>query len=854
MKRINPSDVVVVPYQANKQVELTYSNLPNVCQEPVSTDVKILTGKNLSGTFNKETDPKTNGQYQRLVYDSINNLYYKNNSFSYPSLNKIFPTELNSTIRVIQIPYGKIKPNEFKISSNSFNIEDDGYGNIIDTNSNIQIGNIFYENGIVVISNQNYFCLFPIEPTVFPKKYKFYKNETKILRPLIDTITYCATSLNVSTLELIDSDTDFTNTITNGEITFTNNTVGTYKTKYRVKDSLGICSNIEEIEVEVLDNCDFDLTISNPTVVTENCVSSFVDYELVKVSNLDCEPLSNNIKVNVSKVEKSSVRINGINDYLLEFSFDKNYNISFSKDGGLSYYTISPSATRINIDTALTNPIIYFRNAFFFLLRVKETDNDTSVEYLFKCNPLTGEYSFEKVKEYIDVEHYAINGCKYNEYKVVTNNCKITSIDWSFTGEINGIPTGIDSIMLFGCRGDVVATIHSTCCVDSTKTLTFNGNCIEPSCDSSKIELEVYPTLVKNNYIIFANTNFNLKEYPNWQFNGGVKYISDRTSNFIEIKVDESVNINKLIYISKDFCKSLYSELVFDRIKEITFTTTIPTTTSTTTFIDDGIIRPNSSGGRRGSEDEGYSDLELSFYSNIIAPKPNETLDFTLIVQNKGNLDASNIYFKVKFDNTFIIDEDSLISYQYQTKSDGILISRGLLAVGDSYVVKFKGKFTGNLGDIRTISSQITSVDQIDPDSTPNNNDFTEDDAKLLTYTLSNITTTSSTTFDCKPIIREYPYTNYVCTISNDNRGMIVISAINPVTQDSTGLEYSFNGDKDINYTANHQSNYMSNGLYEVWVRLVANPSCKTSTKVRISCGTDNAEIEWTLSGNTCIR
>ena len=83
MKRINPSDVVVVPYQANKQVELTYSNLPNVCQEPVSTDVKILTGKNLSGTFNKETDPKTNGQYQRLVYDSINNLYYKNNSFSY---------------------------------------------------------------------------------------------------------------------------------------------------------------------------------------------------------------------------------------------------------------------------------------------------------------------------------------------------------------------------------------------------------------------------------------------------------------------------------------------------------------------------------------------------------------------------------------------------------------------------------------------------------------------------------------------------------------------------------------------------------------------------------------------------
>jgi hypothetical protein len=853
LKRLNIDDVNTIPYQAHKQYKLNYNNLPNVCGSGSDSDVKIYTGKKLDGNFYLPTEPKTNGYYQRSIYDNVNRLFYQQysgssiHSSSFHSYNhnqdlvKDFPTEIGSVIRVLDIPQSmfgnEIQPTFFKLNSDSFNIEDDGNGNLIDTISDDLVGNIFYQQGIVVVTNQNYFCLFPVEPTVFPKKYTFLKNETKIIDLLSDAITYCSQTLDSSTLQLLNLSDGFTYTNNNSSITFTNSSLGTYTAQYLVKDSLGICSNISDIEINVIENCDFDLTIPNPTLSDNNCLSRVADFQIIKKSNQVEVLPSNNIFVSLTDVIKTSTRNNGINNYSYIFDTDQNYNISFSKDGGLTYFTISELASRVIIDTSLSNPYTYLRNAYNFNLKVKSTTNESYVEYHFKMNPMTGEYSFNKIKDYVDLNALGQINQIYNEYKVVSNHCNISTVQWAFTGEMSGIPTYKDSIMLFGCRGDVIATIYSDCCPTTTKTITFNGNCLEPTCVDSQVELELIPTNTKNNYIIFANTNFYLKEFPNWQFNGGVKFVSDINSNYLEVIVDDSYTNSSLIYQTKDFCKTLSSQLTFNQLASVDFTTTLPSSTSTSTTIN--------------SEIE-ISDLELTFYSSTTTPLINTDLDFTIVIQNKGNSNATNLVIKLEYDNNFIINTSSISSYDYTFENGYYLFSKDELIVGDSFVIRFKGKFNGNVGDVKQIKSQVWEVDQYDPNSIAGNGYNNEDDNKTLSLTLSNISSTT-TIFNCNPIIREYPYTNFVCGVSNDNRGIIIVSALNPFTKDSSGLEYSFNGDVDLYYTENNQSNYLPNGLYTVWVRLKSNKSCKISTKVRIACLNGQQEPTWLISGNNCV-
>ena len=148
------------------------------------------------------TDPTTGEittQYQRLVYSSIEQLYYSNylNSTAsygsplntgsiYPGNNPLgdvlvgttssagryynypqtdltfahyFPTESNATIGVISIPVGLfgnyIQPNSFNWIAPSGSIYDDGQGNLIFSSSQQICGNIFYGHGIAVITSDS---------------------------------------------------------------------------------------------------------------------------------------------------------------------------------------------------------------------------------------------------------------------------------------------------------------------------------------------------------------------------------------------------------------------------------------------------------------------------------------------------------------------------------------------------------------------------------------------------------------------------------------------------------------------------------------------------------------------------
>ncbi len=135
----------------------------------------ITLNRGINGSFN-------NNGNQFLVYKLAQQLYY--NSYITGSLlntasawndnlqstaasgtfdndYRYFPIGSNDEISVMAIPrtiFGEnISRKSFNLSGTTYNLIDDGNGNIIDTdNSNVHVGNILYAQGIVIITNQNY--------------------------------------------------------------------------------------------------------------------------------------------------------------------------------------------------------------------------------------------------------------------------------------------------------------------------------------------------------------------------------------------------------------------------------------------------------------------------------------------------------------------------------------------------------------------------------------------------------------------------------------------------------------------------------------------------------------------------
>ena len=223
-KKLSKADVTTVPYAANKQWRLNYSG----SSLNGDSHITIYKGTYITGTFDPNdvyVDPITNGQYERLVFDSINHLFYQeyngrlldtgslmfnidtyesasqqrptSSYFDYninPYLIKSFPTSSGDGIRVLVInqnTYGsKVLPYSFELSSSYYYIKDDGYGNLFDLKGLVDdyidinylvssfyfddptpnagvipVGNIFYAHGIATITNPDYQDMFPLPPT-----------------------------------------------------------------------------------------------------------------------------------------------------------------------------------------------------------------------------------------------------------------------------------------------------------------------------------------------------------------------------------------------------------------------------------------------------------------------------------------------------------------------------------------------------------------------------------------------------------------------------------------------------------------------------------------------------------------
>jgi hypothetical protein len=203
-KQLKTSDVITVPIIANKQWD--FYSCAFISNK--NTGVNFYNGVNLTGSFNPGHEDITNGQYDRLVYKQIDQLYYHcysgslntsslSTSLYYESASEQrptasyfnfnndsgfvsnFPTGSNDSIKVIsispQIFGNRILPGTLRMDFSypvGTYITDDSKGNVIYTpqvgpSANYLIGNIFYSEGIIVITNQEIQSIFQLPPVVY---------------------------------------------------------------------------------------------------------------------------------------------------------------------------------------------------------------------------------------------------------------------------------------------------------------------------------------------------------------------------------------------------------------------------------------------------------------------------------------------------------------------------------------------------------------------------------------------------------------------------------------------------------------------------------------------------------------
>jgi len=303
-KKLKSSDVTLSPYIANKQWSV------NQCYPSSGSYFTIYKGTNLTSSFNSFTDPVTEEQYERLVYDSINHLFYQsyngdtlntqslsvslfyessseqrptNSYFVYnenPAFITNYPSGANAGIRVLTINqdiYGsQILPYNFKLSSSAYYVKDDGNGNLYDIASEpVHIGNVFYPQGISVITNPDYQLMFPLPPLA-NNDYYIYKlsDPDKPIYPLDNDIARSGV-LDPSTIILSGSQSSNFNINLNGTGSVTASAIGAYEVYYTVEADLNNgCDNLISNKAKILVNIISDdiplttTTTSAPTTTT----------------------------------------------------------------------------------------------------------------------------------------------------------------------------------------------------------------------------------------------------------------------------------------------------------------------------------------------------------------------------------------------------------------------------------------------------------------------------------------------------------------------------------------------------------------------------------------------------------
>lgn len=171
-KRLEGDEFVVQPYEASKQWRLSSENNPFF---------EFHAGANPRHPFDPDVSPQNqSGSYVRGVYEMVKQSYYRKDATLYESfgVNNIedidlstFPREPNSLIYVLKVSsqlFGdRIVPGSLSISTSVgeqfLTLVDDGAGNLMVEGTETQVGNVFYSNGVLVLTRR------PGERFVFPE-------------------------------------------------------------------------------------------------------------------------------------------------------------------------------------------------------------------------------------------------------------------------------------------------------------------------------------------------------------------------------------------------------------------------------------------------------------------------------------------------------------------------------------------------------------------------------------------------------------------------------------------------------------------------------------------------------------
>lgn len=183
LNTLKGSDVTVTP------IKLKYANtIPSASLD--SNGITLTLASNQSFDYN---NPSYGDNF--LLYRSVRELYYMNYisgsllgsgsgyewypqstaaSGTFDNDYRYFPTASDAQILVISIPRSKFGENvarsSFSLSSSTYNIVDDGNGNLVDAAaSNVHVGNLLYNQGIGIITNVDYlYTLTPVPVCAVP--------------------------------------------------------------------------------------------------------------------------------------------------------------------------------------------------------------------------------------------------------------------------------------------------------------------------------------------------------------------------------------------------------------------------------------------------------------------------------------------------------------------------------------------------------------------------------------------------------------------------------------------------------------------------------------------------------------
>ena len=219
--------------------------------------------------------------------------FFTSSFFDYDASSSIYDlstyyAENNAKIRVISIPqniYGNgIEPYSFNLSGSSYIIQDDGQGNLFDmtgvrvqfgqddgefggaeysltryfdNDNKIYVGNIFYNQGLATITNEDYLCFAATEPVAKNDYYDVLNTQpTKSFDILANDFDDCST-IDTGTIVLINNpDNNFPDaSVVNGQLLITPNTAsvipGEYVIDYVVNNNLGLTSNTASVNLNL---------------------------------------------------------------------------------------------------------------------------------------------------------------------------------------------------------------------------------------------------------------------------------------------------------------------------------------------------------------------------------------------------------------------------------------------------------------------------------------------------------------------------------------------------------------------------------------------------------------------------